>query len=473
MPPNRPAPNAEPAAGVAAGAPTAAALKVRLAFAALLLCTALLHLGLARLAGPLGAPADRPLSGDEKRYVEVATAWAVGEPAELDPLWPPGYPAVVALILRCGGSLAGVVGLQVAALFVAGLALARIALVLGASPAGAAAAASLLVLDPEIAGFAWLFRPEALHLALFLVALLLVLPAPRFRRPLQLLLLGVVLGLAISLKSLLLPFLPLYLLLVVRGSGPAAEWRRGLARAGLVVVSLALVLAPVVLYEHSRSGAWTLGGSARFNLWVGLTDLAPRSLAEDRTWEEYLEYRAGGATFNERQDALTRRLRELAQARGLPAIVAGQFPRQYLRLFDRESYFSAALPPRGSRFVAGEGFRAAPPWLARLFAAGEAGLYVAILVGAPFGLVRLVRERKPGAYAVAALLAGQLLLFWFVHVKSRYRLTLLPLLVLGVVWSLDTIHRRRRGEVPPIPTHELLLGAGGAALLLYFAFGAN
>ena len=44
----------------------------------------------------LGLPrAGRPLVGDEAMYVGVAEAWAAGRPAELDPLWPPGYPAAI------------------------------------------------------------------------------------------------------------------------------------------------------------------------------------------------------------------------------------------------------------------------------------------------------------------------------------------------------------------------------------------
>ncbi len=122
------------------------------ALAGLFVLAALLQLGLARLEGPLAQPHSRSLSGDEKRYVEVATAWAAGEPAELDPLWPPGYPAAVALILRCGGSLGWVVGLQMLSLLAAGVALGGLAREAGATPWIAWLAAALLVVDPEVAG---------------------------------------------------------------------------------------------------------------------------------------------------------------------------------------------------------------------------------------------------------------------------------------------------------------------------------
>lgn len=477
-------PGARAIPGAPPGALAAREPKPVVAIAVLLLLSVLLHLGLALLEGPLWAPSGRPLSGDEKRYVEVATAWAAGEPAELDPLWPPGYPAMIALILRLGGALSWIVGLQIAALCLAGLALGRIALEVGASPPVAALAAAFLVVDPEVAVFARLYRPEALHLALACAALALAIRVTRAGengvRPLHLVLLGALLGLAVALKSLLLPLVPLFVLAVlffprapVEPSPVAWRFRPRWIRGLLVALPLVAVLSPVLLFEHTWNGAWTLGGSARFNLWVGLTDRSPRSLAEDRTWEEYLRYRGGGATFAERQAAITQRLRDLVRTSGLPALVAGQFPRQYHRLFDRESYFSAALPPGGSRFLAGEGYRDAPPLLARLAGAAEAGIYAVLLLLAPFGLVRLVRERRPGVSWIALLLAYQLTLFWFVHVKSRYRLTLLPLLALGAAWTIETVRRRRRAEGLPVSLADLVLGGAGAAALLGFAFGAG
>ncbi len=87
--------------------------------------------------------------------------------------------------------------------------------------------------------------------------------------------------------------------------------------------------------------------------------------------------------------------------------------------------------------------------------------------------MRLLRERRPGACWVAALLVYQLVLFYFLHVKSRYRLTLLPLLVLGAAWAVETVRRRgRAGGLAGLRASTSLSAARGAALLLYFAFGA-
>jgi O-antigen ligase len=96
-----------------------------------------------------------------------------------------------------------------------------------------------------------------------------------------------------------------------------------------------------------------------------------------------------------------------------------------------------------------------------------------ILFAAPFGLVRLLRERRPGARWIGGLLVYQLVLFYFLHVQSRYRLTLLPVLILGAVWAVQTLWRRGRAGELPVSGLDLAAGGCGAALLLYFAFGAT
>ncbi|MEO8274986.1 MAG: hypothetical protein ABI639_02135 [Thermoanaerobaculia bacterium] len=451
--------------------------------AGLFLLTVLMQYGLSCL-DPAGV---RALSGDEKRYIAVARSWSAGEPVELDPLWPPGYPVFLSSVFAAAGeagALFWIMSLQAAAILAAGMALAGIARMAGASEGIAALAGAILVVDPQVASFSRLFWPEAIHLALLLSALGLViaLNAGRFDRPnaaqpsgflrsrLPWIALGLLLGCAIATKSLLLPFIPLLLLILLAVDGRKLGVRERLARATCLLLPLLAVLAPVSRFEHARSGSWSPGGSARFNLWVGLTDVSPRSLRDDRAFAEYLKYRDGGATFAERQRAITLRLRELVAERGWPAILAGQFPRQYQRLFDRESYFSAMLPPDGSRVVAGEGFAQAPPALARLLGGFETGLYATVLFLAPLGLWRMLRTRRTGARWIAGLLAGQLVLFYFLHVKSRYRLTLMPLLILGAVWTVAELCRGRDAGTPPPAGLEIGLSASFGALLLYLAF---
>ena len=108
--------------------------------------------------------------------------------------------------------------------------LAGVARKAGAPPWIGWLAAALLLLEPEVAAFARLFRPEALHLALLLLAMLLAQHLTYSRdEGLQapvLALLGIALGLAISMKSLLLPFAPLLLWPVVMRSGKSARLLR-------------------------------------------------------------------------------------------------------------------------------------------------------------------------------------------------------------------------------------------------------
>lgn len=442
----------------------------RFGFAALALGL-IVQLGLVRLEAPLQDASQRALAGDEKRYVEVATEWSRGRFLELDPLWPPGYPAFAAAVLAAGGSPSAILWLQWLSLVGAGWALARIARRLGVGEALAAASGAWLLCDPQIAIFARLYRPEAVHLALLLVALLWALelraelsPAARSRRLVGL---GAVLGATVALKSLLLPWLPLFLLFTVRRGKGISTARQAL----LFLAPCALWLVGIGAFHRLQTGSWTLGGSARFNLWVGLNDRATRSLAEDRTWDSYLEYRASGGTFAERQAYLDRKLGERWRETGPWTLLAGQFPRQFHRLFDRESYFSAMLPPRGSRFLVGEGYGEAPGALTRSLAALEEGLYGVLIVLAPLGLAHLLRTRRDARFTIGPLFLGQLALYWFVHVKSRYRLTLLPILVLGAAVAVETLVRPERRAA--VTRAEIAFGIAGTAALAFFAFGAG
>ncbi len=133
----------------------------------------------------LGAwPVARRPWGDEIMYLDLAQRWARGEAAPLEPLWPPLYPQLLAAALRLGDTnLLGLRLLQVALLLVAARALAGLAARLLGSPAAGRWAAALLLLDPQVAAFAHYYWPEALHLALLLGALwLLVLHGRRWGR---------------------------------------------------------------------------------------------------------------------------------------------------------------------------------------------------------------------------------------------------------------------------------------------------
>ncbi len=405
-------------------------------------------------------PAARRPWGDEIMYLDLAQRWARGEGAALEPLWPPLYPQLLAAALRLGDAhLLGLRLLQVALLFVAALALCGLAERLLGSAAAGRWAAALLLLDPQVAAFGHYYWPEALHLALFLGTLWLLVLRPRAWWAVALA--GLLLGLALLTKSLLLPFLPLLLV------PPCLElgWRRGLPRAALALGLALLVTAPTVTANVRRHGLWAVADSSRFNLWVGLNDRSRRNLVDEVVGDEYRRWRESAPDLAGRERRLREETAALVAERGLRALLAGQLGKQYFRLFDRDSFFSDQLPG-GAIAAQGYGYVAAPAGPALALRLLGLLAWTATLVAAAFGLVRLLRSPSPWLVALLVFLAGQLLLFLGLHVKTRYRLGFLPVLDLLAAAALA------RCGTPPRAAGWL---AGGllAALLLCLAFAGR
>jgi hypothetical protein len=413
-------------------------------------------------------PAARRLWGDEVMYRDLAARWARGEAPEIDPLWPPLYVWFLGLF-EPAGALAPVlvIVVQIAFLVSAAWALCALGELWTGSLAAGRWAAALFLLDPQVAAFGHYFWPEALHLALFLVSLWLL---GRYgERWWALLLAGLLLGVALLTKSLLLPFLPLLLFPLVTRRAPV----RGLLRAALVLLVAAVVVLPTVLDQGRRHGVYAVADSSRFNLWVGLNDRSRKSLVDEIVGDEYQRYRASGATLRARNERLTEQIATFVRERGLLTIVKDQISKQYFRLFDKDSFLTAQLPG-GAISAYGFGYVDTPSMLTLTLRAWSYALYALVLVAAAIGVVRLGLRGRPWLWVALLFVAGNLLLFLGLHVKSRYRLQFLPFLDLYAGFALaqlSVLAVSRGAKVPELRagrawTGGLLL----AALLLFLAF---
>jgi hypothetical protein len=475
----------------------------RVAMPAVVLAAAALHLLLFHLER---APAPRRLWGDEIMYAELAERAARGEPAEVELLWPPLYPRLLAWAARLGPLSSGPPGAaaldvgraraaveaaQLALLVSAVLALRALARRVTGSTGVADLAAALALLDPQLASFAHFLWPETLHLALLLGALALL--ATRSRRRWALITAGLLLGLALLTKSLLQPFLPVLLLPLVAAHG----WRRGLGRAALVLAVAAAVIAPTVVANGRCAGTWVVADSARFNLWVGLNDRAPRNFQDEIVGDEFDRWRASAPNFAEREAILARRLDAFVAERGWVRILRDQLGRQYYRLFGAPSFLTDQLPG-GAIAALGYGYAAPAAWAARVLRAWSDAHYALLLVAAAFGGVLVLRlraaplsgeaerERRSARTWIAvgaAFVAYSLVVLLFLHVKTRYRVPLLPLFDVAAALALARVaHAWRRARAAPVPPAgdtdalpaftraTLVLGALLCALLVKLAF---
>lgn len=405
---------------------------------------------------------------DEFMYWRAAGRVLERGDSGLELLWPPLHAWFLAAIRGLGGGAVAVALVQVGLLVLAALLLRGALAAAGAERRVADGGAALLLVYPTAGAFAHYLWPEVLHLTLVCLALWLL--AGRRDDPRACAALGAVLGLTLLTKSLLGPLVPLAVL------APALAGRRRLLRAGLVAATLAAVVAPTLWLNQRRHGSAVIASSARFNLWVGLNDRGTRELGDRSTLEALREWRESGATFAAREEATGRRIRELVAERGAGRILVDQARRQYFRLFDLSSFLTEQLPG-GAIHARRRGYRDPPPLLAAAVAWSHRLVYPAVLLLAPWGLIRGLRRREPWAVAAAMLLAYALLVFLFLHVKTRYRVQLLPALLpaaaLGAARLVDALRVARGAGVEGarLDAAEVAVGGASSALLALFVFG--
>lgn len=412
-------------------------------------------------------PQPRPLAGDEIRYAARAEAIARGETPEADLLWPPLYSEILAAAFSSGAGRAGVVVLQLLALGGTALLIHRLAARATGAPWAADLAAFFTFAYPPLAAFAYYLWPEVLHLVL-LVGLAWIL-AERAERPAWQAAFGALLGLALLVKSLLTPFVPVALGVLALAQARGAR-ARALARASAL---LALTVLPTLISHQRRAGCFVIADSSRFNLWLGLTDTEDKDLADERPGAEYRAFMASAPTFGERNRRLAERIRAFVAERGLGRVLADQLGRQYFRLLSKDSLLTDQLP--GGRLAArGRGYRAAPDWLARALSILCDALWAGLLALSPLGWFVLLRRPSPWIAFAAAFTLGNLLLFLGFHVKSRYVVQLLPWLILAAVAALAWLVRRLWGQTTDqLPAWQPAAAALLAVLCEVLAFGGN
>ncbi|MCG8457381.1 MAG: glycosyltransferase family 39 protein [Holophagales bacterium] len=443
-------------------------------------------------------PAPRVLTGDELRYVDEGRRLAAGEEVELDPLWPPLYSRFLASIFAAGGGLAAVQVVQTLLLVGGAWLLWRTARTITGSATAAGTAAGLMLAYPPLVAFAGYFWPEVLHLTLFLAALCLLVEAPAAdprRRPIRWLGAGLCLALALLAKKILWPFVPVLLLMLAwaRGEGPD---RRGKGVAGgrlsrqaerwraptWVMAGMLLLLVPAAVAWGPR--AISPASSALFNLWVGLDDRGMRSFEAPVVYERYLTYRE--LAPEDRDRAMVEEIRRGLCRESLPGLLGQQVSRQYRRLFHRHSFLTDQLPG-GALAQRGRGYADPPPALARAISVLGQGSYSLLLMApavgvvvAPFGPPAEIpgggsrasateRVHTQGRRFLALLLiflVYNLILFLGVHVKSRYRIQLLPVLFLYAGLLVELCRARYLGRLPRLPAWRWTAGAALGVLLL-------
>jgi hypothetical protein len=405
-------------------------------------------------------PSPKGLVGDEVVYLRTARAIAAGEGAESELLRPTLYAHLLALLGVEPEHRLPIQALQIGLLAAAALLVRALTLHLFAAPLAADLAALVALLYPTLGAFAHYLWPEILHLTLWLGALTIL--ASGRRGALWLGTAGLLIGLAILSRHLLLVFVPLVALALWLDSS-----ERRASRVACLLAPILVLTAPSLWLDRAEDGRLRSASSARFNLWVGLNDTSRRSFEESIVYAEYQAYEASAATPAERDAILDAKLRALVAADGWPAILGRQLGKQYFRLFDKDTFFTDQLPG-GALQGPQRGYRGDPGGLTTLLRWLDYTLYAALLALAAYGLAACRPAGSRWLQLVLAFLAYNLALFLLLHVKSRYRLQLTPFLLLFAAYGLDSL----LAGAALAPARRWA-AAGGAALLLFLAFGGS
>lgn len=384
-------------------------------------------------------PQERRLVGDESRYMRDALEIAAGGDWQPNPLWPILYPHFLAGVFAAGGGLVAVQVIQTLLLLGIAVLLGNLTCHLTSSSDAGWVAGGLVLVYPPLVAFAHYLWPEVLHLFLFLAALWIL--VRRSRQGVWLVAAGFLLGLAVLTKSLLWPFLPALLLpLALEGT-----WRLRAARVGLVVLGFTCVVSPVTRVYRPHGVSFV--SSSVFNVWVGLNDRSRKNFVDPIVAKELKSFEQSAPDFRQRNRITMEKIQRFVEVRGVWEVFRAQLRRQPYRLFDKDSFLTDQLPGEEKARQL-RGYAGPSPGLARALRWSSYVLYTAILLLAMVGMCVCPPRGRRWLWIILAFLVYNLVLFLVLHIKSRYRVPMLPFLFLyagyAVVWLRERLRERLR-----------------------------
>jgi hypothetical protein len=378
-------------------------------------------------------PTPKRLVGDENRYFSQGVQAASGERSPYDLLWPPLYGEFVGLLFRLfGPQMIYVQGVQIGLWLASAFLFRQIVWRLTASTLVTRIAFALFLLCPELIAFSHYLWPEILHLFFWLLCLWLLICRPSVW--MYAALAGLAMGLALLTKSLLTLFVPVVALFIWRLPPTATGQQRGLRAVAFLGLTLAVIM-PVMGFNLISRDMFAVADSSIFNLWVGLNDVETADSVNDRAGLELREFVQAGPDLKTRNALYRQKISQLIQQRGLVGTLTNQFSKQYFRLFDSQTFFTTQLAGGGRR-----GYRGDFSLLSLGLMLSSFLIYGVMLISGAMGLCFIRLRPVTWLHLLVLFLAYNLALFLFLHVKTRYVIQFLPVLILfaASLWPLLT-----------------------------------
>lgn len=356
-------------------------------------------------------PAAKRLYGDERYYVGIANAIAVGKSPHHNSLWPPLYGEWLGSLLGRFKPLLAPQLIQIVLWCLTGLLLLTWAKRLGFSKATCALTAVFYFTSIELMAFSHYFWPECLHAFFLLVALAFL----SMRSTWPLFPAGFFLALCLMTKSLMLPAAPLIAAWGIY-CGPKGRrvWRALLVLAG---VGVALLGVP-----HYFSGNQTslFGRSLYFNVWTGLMNESFHDHPSNEAEPAYYQMQRWKLNDADRDKRLRKKIVDALGKRSM----ARQITIHWRRLFDRHTFLTTQLAD-GDRAT----YAFSNTTLTGMIRHATQLHLLFTLMTSAWAMTLMLNRGSPLRLPAffAAYMVGVYLL---IHVTSRYLVQLLPFLYL-------------------------------------------
>ena len=413
-------------------------------------------------------PIPKRLVQDENYYFELAESIATGQDAEHNPLWPPLYAEFMGMLFSAFGTHRIWVQIPQILMWLTGaLLFYRIAGYLFPSRIAARTVLLLFLFSPDLIAFSHFLWPEMVHLFLLIAGLWLIIC--RHRSRFAVVSSGVLFGLALLTKSLLLFFIPVILAFFAVCTSGSRKSR--LVNVCLLASVILLTVLPTMVSNLQTSGKFMIANSSIFNTWVGLNDQALVDYSNDIAGREFSEFQRSGADITERNSVYRDKIGLKLQQQGVVNTLIKQLSRQYFRLFDHETYFTTQLPgmPR-------QAYSANATLLTGLLHLCSNVLYGLILGTAAMGMCFINWRPMRWVHCLLLFVVYNLGLFLFLHVKTRYVIQFLPMMTffsgVAVHWISRLVRNKPDLSSPllVVSRPRIILGFVLAAFVEFLAF---
>ena len=388
-------------------------------------------------------PEAKVLMGDEPRYMQTGLSIANGADWHSNPLWPPMQPVLISLFARIFEQpLLPIQIFQYLMLLAAGFIVRDITWRETTHHNAAQWSLAIMLWYPSWLAYSQFLWPEVVHVLLFVVVLWII----NYRNHSQvwMILSGILLGLAIVFKSLIILFVPVLFMPLFRGfKKPDFVYFYAVKRLFLCVIFAVLVIAPASFKAHKMTGGWMVSNSSMFNLWYGLKDNKRQHFIDDKGGGLYHQYMRSGEDFKQRNDWVKQQSLDLIKDQGVVKTLVNQLSKQYFRLFDHQTFFSQQFTGQKSQGYKSSYHRHKNDILVKLVVTYDHFFYAVIVVTTLLGLIIGTRQSLMSKQ-LALFTLYTLGLFLLLHAKPRFRIPLLPAMAFFSAIVLCYVDRQHR-----------------------------